>query len=92
MTTLTAALPRDRRTIVNRATRYAVECIIDGRCTVIGYAVHTSRASLLKAARNQADAIMPFLTESDTCHYRNGVLTLGARVILRFGETERQMW
>ncbi len=90
MTDLHTATARDKHTIVNRMTRYAIECRIDGRVTVIGFTARPSRMALILAAREQKDAILPFLTEQDTCTYRAGVLTLGERVSLRCGATERQ--
>ena len=89
-TTLTASAPRARHTIVNRMTRYAIECRIDGIVTIIGYTLRASKMSLLRAAREQAAAILPFITETDKCTYRAGVLTLGTRVNLRCGDTERR--
>lgn len=89
-TNLHPAIPRDRASIMRRMTRYAIECVIDGHATVIGFTARPSRRALLEAARAQSDAILPFVTETDTCAYQNRVLTLGARVVLRFGETERR--
>lgn len=87
---LTPATPRARGTIINRATCYAIECVIDGAPVVIGFSGRRSRAALLDAASAQSDAILPCIGDDERATYRAGVLTLGARVILRFGETERR--
>jgi hypothetical protein len=88
--TITAVTPRNPNTIIGRMTRYAIECVIDGQSNVIGYTARPSKHSLLAAARTQAEAILPFLAEDDRCSYRAGVLTLGSRVTLRIGQTERE--
>ena len=90
MTPLTSVQPRDRSTIVRRMTRYEILCTIDGTTTTIGFTGRPSKHSLLDAARHQQAAILPYLTDSDTCHYRRGRLVLGTRVILSVGQTERQ--
>lgn len=88
---LVAATPRPRHTITNRMTRYAVEVVIDGQATTIGFTERVSKMSLLMMAREQKDAILPFLTETDACTYRRGEFRLGRRVIIRATtRTERQ--
>ena len=89
-TTLTPATPRDRATIMRYATRYAVVCTLDGHQTTIGFSGRLSKHTLLTFARSHADAILPFVTEQDRCSYRARVLTLGPRVTLSFGDTERR--
>ena|SRR5687768_5370718 len=88
--TLTAVAPRNPHTIIGRMTRYAIECVIDGQVSIIGYTSRMSKHTLIAAAREQADAILPFLTDDDRCSYRAGVFVLGPRVTLRFGATERE--
>ena len=90
MNALQPSTPRERLTIVGRLTRYAIRCTIDGVSTTISFTGRPNKFTLLRAAQDQRDAILPYLTDADKCHYTRGRLVLGARVVISVGSTERQ--